>query len=438
MVGLVFIVLTTITFMSHTVADQQLIAGYAPSGDVTQHRAIDLDQQSINQFAGVYNFTAAYRWYSEGGNSVKTNSAIRTIKGFSSTAGGKLAGEKWFDIYKNYWNDATYADNFTTSACQGTGDFEASTTPLISDTSRAECCKKGALYQNIWMYVIHEMEAAIVDCNNGQVGLHWDEAVAFYTGSIPGSTGTPAGTLLFALSENRCETTATCLESTDDNVREYKSANNAKIFELFTQGRDYHLARDCSLLDTTKEKIVAQMTVPLLQSVARYVYFADLQEFEKERAELWAFAAALLPLIDHYSPSAASILRSNAYIKNSAVVPDGYANVMFELQQTYSQIGISCTDVGGLASSSYASGYYPGMEPCVEDSSSTTTTTTDSNDDSNSVPGWGIALIVILLFIALVGIALAAYFYCRTVHYHQKLIETHESTTLTKEGSTAV
>eukprot|EP00596_Hydrurales_sp_CCMP1899_P007816 CAMPEP_0119036064 /NCGR_PEP_ID=MMETSP1177-20130426/3517_1 /TAXON_ID=2985 /ORGANISM="Ochromonas sp, Strain CCMP1899" /LENGTH=55 /DNA_ID=CAMNT_0006995313 /DNA_START=18 /DNA_END=181 /DNA_ORIENTATION=+ len=34
------------------------------------------------------------------------------------------------------------------------------------------------------MYVIHQMEAAIVDCKAGTVGTHWDEAVAFYSGSL--------------------------------------------------------------------------------------------------------------------------------------------------------------------------------------------------------------------------------------------------------------
>lgn len=45
------------------------------------------------------------------------------------------------------------------------------------------------------MYVIHELEDAIKDCNNGDLtandgGPHaWDEGWAFYAGSLEGSTG---------------------------------------------------------------------------------------------------------------------------------------------------------------------------------------------------------------------------------------------------------
>jgi len=50
-----------------------------------------------------------------------------------------LTGEKWFDIYENYWGSPTYADDFTAAACQGTDTFEDA-----SFETRAEGCIKGA------------------------------------------------------------------------------------------------------------------------------------------------------------------------------------------------------------------------------------------------------------------------------------------------------
>lgn len=70
--------------------------------------------------------------------SVKSGS-IRTLQGFSTSAPGKLDGEKWYEIYKAYWEDPIYADSFTGRACNGTGDFESA-----SNATRSECCLKGA------------------------------------------------------------------------------------------------------------------------------------------------------------------------------------------------------------------------------------------------------------------------------------------------------
>eukprot|EP00600_Ochromonadales_sp_CCMP1393_P006122 CAMPEP_0174954898 /NCGR_PEP_ID=MMETSP0004_2-20121128/683_1 /TAXON_ID=420556 /ORGANISM="Ochromonas sp., Strain CCMP1393" /LENGTH=404 /DNA_ID=CAMNT_0016202769 /DNA_START=87 /DNA_END=1300 /DNA_ORIENTATION=+ len=397
--------LAILVTLSHTltfaIADEDAIAGYTPLNDVTEHAKIDLDMESTSDAAKSGNFSGAYRWYSQGGNSVKSDGSKRTIQGFS-TSFTKLQGEKWYDIFAAYWNDDTYADTFTSSACLGTGDFAESTNPTISDTARAEGCVKGAQYQNVWYYVIHEMEAAIVDCNSGVVGKHWDgkgcllkqhhnekvntshrtnfmfssdqtEAVAFYTGSIPGASGSPTGYLPFALAEKRCANFDTCDANSDDASAVYTALVNEKVFELFENGRDYQLhtsSANCASLESTKEALVQQFTIPLIQGALRYLYFADLQETEKTRAELWAFSAAVLPILDYYGASVATTLRNNALITNTDVVPDGYAEVKYQIETLYPDLGITCADVGGLASSSYSTGYYPGMEPCTDDSTS--------------------------------------------------------------------
>ena len=68
------------------------------------------------------------------------------------------------------------------------------------------------------MYVIREMEDAVDDCNNDcpidacnddQVNS-WDEAVAFYTGSVPKATG-DGGYLLYTLAQSLCRSFGTCL-----------------------------------------------------------------------------------------------------------------------------------------------------------------------------------------------------------------------------------
>ena len=89
---------------------------------------------------------------------------------------------------------------------------------------------------------------------------------------------------------------------------------------------------------------------------------------EKERAELWSFSAAILPLINNYDLSVASRLRNNSYIRSPVTVKDGYENVIASLETIYPKLGITCKEVGGLVNCNY--GFYQGMGPCTDSSKS--------------------------------------------------------------------
>lgn len=64
---------------------------------------------------------------------------FRTLQDFSLSAQGNLESEKWYVVYKDFWDSPTYADDFTFAACEGTGDFNGAT-----NLTRSECCLKGA------------------------------------------------------------------------------------------------------------------------------------------------------------------------------------------------------------------------------------------------------------------------------------------------------
>lgn len=333
-----------------------------------------------------------------------------------------MAGEKWYEIYRSYWKDDAYADSFTKSACQGTGSFGESVSPLISTTSRGEGCKKGSAYQNVWMYVIHEMEACISDCKSGIIGKHWDEAVAFYSGSLIGTDGSESiGVMPFGLAERRCTNFGTC-DGDNDDQSSYQSLVNDHIFDLFNAGKEYQLTLQCNQLESTKEAIVTKMAIPLIQATFRYLYLADLQETEKERAELWAFAAAVLPYINYFDADTAAMVRANSEITNQVTVPSGYAEVKQAIESQYSAMGITCADVGGLVSVTSSTGYFAGMEPCSD--ASTTGGSTSNGGDDDSIPDYGIALLVILLTFAVLGSIFAIYYYRKSSELHIRLNET--------------
>lgn len=354
------------------VADYAAIAGYIPNSDVVAHSLLDLDMKEIDEEAGKETeagFAAAFTRYDEGLNSEKTEE-LRTIRGFSTSAQEKLASEKWFKVYAAYWGAEDYADQFTSSACQGTGDFEGA-----ANVTRKEGCVKGAQYQNVWMYVIHELEDAIGDCEAGDLdandgGPHaWDEGWAFYAGSEEGTDGSGDGYMLHALADKRCANFGTC--TADDDGVDYSgfSAINAEALALFQEGQALLLGGDCSGTEDVKDKLVDLMTVPLVQGLLRYLYLADPSDGldgagDKEAAELWAFSAAVLPRIDACDVDVAVTIRANTELGSpSAPSSEGYVLLKEKLQSVYSCLGISCAQVGGLRNG-LSDMFVEGLEPC--------------------------------------------------------------------------
>ncbi|CAM9671455.1 unnamed protein product, partial [Hapterophycus canaliculatus] len=257
------------------VASYDPIAGYTPVSDVESHSLLDLDMEEMESNADlktIAGFTAATSAYSEGGNSVKSDDSIRTIQGFSVNAQEKLSGEPWFEVYENYWGvGADYADQFTLSACEGTGAFSEA-----SFETRAEACVKGAQYQNVWMYVIHELEDAISDCEKGDLnandgGPHaWDEGWAFYAGSLEGTDGSGDGFMIHALAEKRCANFGTCTGDEDGSPITGSAQINADLLVLFAEGQTKLIDGECDSARDIKEEIVNLITVPLVQGLLRY------------------------------------------------------------------------------------------------------------------------------------------------------------------------
>ncbi|GAB5370026.1 hypothetical protein AAMO2058_001457100 [Amorphochlora amoebiformis] len=379
------------------------ITGYAPNTDVVQHSRIDLDQAAMETALAANDFERAYAWYKGGGNSLKSpgtvNEKARTIKGFSTDAGAKMNGRRWFELYKNYWGRPDYADAFTTAGCNGTDQFATA-----DPAGRREFCKKGSAYQNVWMYVIWEMTDAVEDCQrrqldaNGDAAHAWDEAVAFYSGSLEGATGAGSGKLLYALAEKRCANFGTC--NTDGSA-----PINDAIIQLFKEGQDALIAGKCQAVVDIRDRIVAKMTVPLVQGTIRYAYRSDpngLNRGTKDRAEGWAFAAAILPQVQACSQRAGDEVRENMFWNATTAVVDGAAYVKKQLEDVYVCMGITCEEVGGLRNNADTD-YITGLEPCV-----TSSRGSDSDDelDEGGIAGVVIAIVVVVLLFG------AALYFC--------------------------
>merc|ERR1712224_1117809 len=106
-----------------------------------------------------------------------------------------------------------------------------------------------------------DCQSGCIDCNDDPVHA-WDEAVAFYTGSLVGRTALQSGSCVAAV--------------------------------------------------PVKRRIVELMSVPLVQGSLRYAYkVAEEQGGSKERAEGAVFSAAILPRIAACYTSAAEVISTN-------------------------------------------------------------------------------------------------------------------------------
>jgi len=393
----------------------QTLAGYQSASDVGPHSMIDLDMEELETFVGNYDSTDGTEatWladalfvYENGGNgkctqadvddtanghctavggakgnSLKSAPTIRTIKGFATKdySSDKLTGVSdngWYNeplpkLYKAYWKaqgwtDAqanVWADTFITK------DYSA----ISKDSGTNQLIKKGANYQAVWMYVLHELEDAIGDCYSGDILANdqtptggaphaWDEGWAFYAGSQVAATAAGAvtddGTLIWELSEKRADDFGTDDTSGPASV-------NVQLLAKFIEGRDKIIAADCAGAEPLVEDIRKLMTVPLVQGTLKYAFKADPANSAgdctadasntamtaadgcvKSWSEGWAFAAAVLPQVYNCDQTAAATIKTNLDIAASGPMAGGFAAVKSAIEGTYQCLGITCAHVG--------------------------------------------------------------------------------------------
>jgi hypothetical protein len=349
------------------------IAAYQPGTDVTEHNKIDLDQAAIETALKQEppDFAAAKAVYTGGGNSV-SKGKFRTIQGFSTNAGTKLAGEATYTQFKDWYGDPDFGNIWIMAALDkketgfaknGDADFK-----LVNDDSTIiEATKKGTVYLNIWQYAIHEMEAAMKKCqeggdataNNGAIHA-WDEAVAFYTGSLQDTETTAgSGKLMYALAQKRCSNFKTCQGGSTSGV----AMVNKKIFDDFTAGKTALESGVCSEMQAITDRITAQGFVPIIQGALRYAHKLGALGITgtKAKAEGGVFAAGVLPRLHGCSPADAKTVYENLLIGDRQVTDWPAVKAAFE--NNYACMSITCADVGGLWFDGERD-YYKGAAPC--------------------------------------------------------------------------
>jgi len=300
----------------------------------------------------------------------------RTIRKLSTTAEEKMyrcenCPYKTFKKYREYFGFFDYADKWIEAAFDGSGTKMGRGNANFARygfKGRAEAIKKATAYMSIWMYVIREMEEALDGCKedcqkvgcNDETAKAWDEAVAFYTGSLEGPNGLGTGKLLHALADSRCINFKTCGTLADSTKG--TSHVNQEIFRYFTLGQRMLGQARCTEAREYKEKIETMMTVPLIQGTLRYAYITstDKNAGEKAEAEGATFASAVLPIVHACDEDAAANIYKN--MKTGQSNGANFAIVKNSFEQVYKCMGIRGEDVGGLWNEATGS-YFQGAEP---------------------------------------------------------------------------
>jgi hypothetical protein len=227
---------------------------------------------------------------------------------------------------------------------------------------------------NIWMYVVRMMEHALDQCalDCGQrcddtPVRAWDQAVAFYTGSLEGETGIGEGILLFDLADRMCVLFRTCGDDATLDVG--TSYVNNKVIQEFTKGQGNIMKRECDSARASKERIVQLMTIPLIQSTLGMAYMREFyprtteDEVASDEVRGAVFAATVLPIVDHCNQRDATNIYNNMQGKEEAAVDFTAVKTAFE--HSYSCMSIKCNEVGGIWNRT--DGYAQFAAPCAAD-----------------------------------------------------------------------
>jgi len=336
--------------------------------------------------------------------------------------------------------DGDYANQIVMAAFSGaaTGldhnnaDFSSGTGTSVE--IRKQVIKKGTAYMNAWMYAVREFEDAIDDCqvgdsygndpNGASSGpVHaWDEGVAFYVGSkitplmLYGdalATISSQGKLAYTLGNKRCANYKTCGPSGNEVTGQ--AYINIELWKQFRIGQIELLAGNCAGVVAPKNEIVKLMTVPLVQGTLRYAYKCDKSATCSEAAagELYIFAASVIPQLHACDASAAAMiepmLKPAAFTCTagtcSSTIVD-YSKIKQAFEGCYSQMGITCTQVGGLWDNTL--GKYMDQNgdasPCMDNlpppsappPSPSNPAPLPIEKETEKMPSWAIAVIIIV------------------------------------------
>jgi len=267
-----------------------------------------------------------------------------------------------YEKFYSYYGTFDYAHQWVTAA------FDKRSTPFTNGNAdfarfgylgREEAIKKGTAYMSVSMNVVRELNHAINACfeDDSRNINAWDEAVAFYVGSVAKRSNGENGYFSYNLAEQQCVDAGTC-----DGSQNGISHVNRLVYDEFNRGQGLLRARQCEAAKEPANRIIDLMSVPLIQGTLRNAYLIDKRGDVEEdwEAATASFAAAVLPRVHHCSPEDAATIFENTRV---GATGRSFDAVKKAFENQYSCMGIKCQDVGGMLDL-VNGGYAANAEPC--------------------------------------------------------------------------
>jgi len=325
-------------------------AGYFPSEDVSMQARVDLDIKAMMD-AGT-NWAAARRVYTQGKNSEDEEDGAGLAKiqdwstrfnkaGLQRTEPAAIAG-------RAFWGDWDFANRHLLAVLDGKNSpkygLYRTGAWARTNAARKEMVEKLTKYTFVPLQVGWELLLTLTDYakKEEEAPEHWDEAWAYYAGSLERGSGN--GFSAYALAEKRAKNFGTMAAG--------RSSVNRRILRAMNAGKRQVRAKSAGagLLKSAK-CIRALLLVPSIQGCLRYSYRVSsttaTSRLPKEAAEAWAFCAAVLPALARANAGAAQRVRQQVFL--SGVKRPNWPIVRAAFgASTLNKMGIRCADVGSL------------------------------------------------------------------------------------------
>lgn len=314
---------------------------------------MDILQLRILTSLGLFNF--AKMLYLYGRNSPRQRLSDNEPFGYYSIAEFAIASsrknaEPYYTAFVSYHNDPKYADTLIRNTLDGVGKWDSSK----STSQRSEVITEGSAFLVLYLHLIAQINDAVNNCRNidqdGEYDLThpWDEVAALLIGSLEGmeeggSLDVQDGQLIWGLATRRGFQFQTLNREGYANV-------NSQLEDLLFAGRGELDALQCDMLEKTAEQIKRLSLVPLMQSVLRYAIQNEQQSADSSSSDLplgEVFAMAIIPIVQIYDPTSASVLEANMLIQQGVKpVVDGAPAVADALGAAATSIGLSPRELG--------------------------------------------------------------------------------------------
>lgn len=314
-------------------------------------------------------YEAALDYYQYGYNSVTDDNFLSLQDLATSPTRANVTTQ--FGLYADFFDKIdNYGDVMILDMLNNANQFNGANTAQTADVI------KGTL-TNIIMYmaVLEKAFGAVAVCRQGNGSnktdtavFLFDQAVAFYVGSIEGQEkgGRDGGQLLYSVAKEQCDAFGVCEKG--------NALVNVAIIQSFTNASVYLTENSCDDAEKTiLEEISPAMLVPLIQGTLNYAVVNDGLSRGTQSGSLgtgFAFAQSILPLVNVYDTGSTRTIEENLQfdLLNDPVV-DG-ADTVFQAvknvipKMTMPRVVTQCANIGRYRNGTHpdvCEGVYPGM-----------------------------------------------------------------------------